>query len=290
MTGAVTERWYERFGIDGIECAAWLGVVPMALLAGRARVIRDSAECRRWLWIGLAFFVWSLGPWLRVGGFNTGLLLPQNLFAHVPILQNARIPGRAMVVVLASISVLCAYAVSTLTGRTRRLVVVLAAVVSIADFLPAPFPLTATSVPRVYESLRGNAPDDIVCELPLGVQDGFGMTGDFDTRSLLYQTVHEHPVTGGLISRVPASIVARYQEAPVLRSLLRLSAGQSADPADAALSRQDMLEGLGQARIHFVVLNVARAQPPLVDYVRTTLALPLMERDGTTELYTVPTK
>ena len=54
------------------------------------------------------FLVWALGPYLLVGGFDTGLKLPQILARFVPFVANARMPGRAIVVVFMALAVLVA--------------------------------------------------------------------------------------------------------------------------------------------------------------------------------------
>ena len=46
---------------------------------------------------GSRFLVWALGPFLLIGGFDTGLKLPEILARFVPFVANARMPGRAMV-------------------------------------------------------------------------------------------------------------------------------------------------------------------------------------------------
>ena len=68
----------------------------------------SSDRWRRWIWLTGLFFVWSLGSFLLVGGIDTGLPLPQLLGRMTPILSNARMPGRAIVMVQLGIALLCA--------------------------------------------------------------------------------------------------------------------------------------------------------------------------------------
>jgi hypothetical protein len=155
----------------------------------------------------LVFFVWALGPHLTVFGVNTGMTLPQAFLRYVPIVANARIPGRAMVMVYLALSVLSAIAISKRHDSRRPVLVLsLAAVILIADFLPAPFPLVAMDHPAIYEVLRQRREAGAVCELPLGIRDGLGERGAFDDRVLFYQTIHQRLV-GGFVARLPHAVV-----------------------------------------------------------------------------------
>ena len=47
-----------------------------------------------------------------------------------------------------------------------------------------------------------------VLELPLGIRDGFGEYGVLDSRVQDHQTLHEKPLVGGFVSRMPARPLA----------------------------------------------------------------------------------
>ncbi len=286
-SGPWTRALYEHLGLDRIEASAWFGLAPMALIAWALATHRDDRQVRRWLAIGALAFLWALGPWLRIAGFNTGLLLPQNLLAFVPILSNARMPGRALSIVFLTTGVAIAVALSHLPERRRRLAVIAAVLLIAVDFVPAPFPLTVLQAPRFFASLRERRDGLAVCELPAGARDGFGSLGRFDDRALLDATIHEHPIVGGSTSRLPATIADGYRGLPVVRSLFRLSAGEGIDPADADLSRDEAGAALHAARIGYIVLNRDAAPPALVDYVETHVPMKLLESDGPRDLFAV---
>jgi hypothetical protein len=73
------------------EDGGYMGLALLAVLGlawSRARRSRD--EVTRLVWIfGVGAWVLALGPWLRVGGFDTHIPLPDIVLAHVPILQDA---------------------------------------------------------------------------------------------------------------------------------------------------------------------------------------------------------
>src|SRR5262249_30874387 len=156
------------------------------------------------------FFIFSMGPWLHVAGLNTGLMLPQNLLARVPVISNARIPGRAIVVVMLALSLASGVAIAKLSGPRRRIVAAITALVIALGFLPALVQLTETAVPSIYHQLVTASSDDVVCPLPLGVRDGFSSLGAFDQYDLLYQTTHGHPIVGGFSARIPHDLRQQY--------------------------------------------------------------------------------
>jgi hypothetical protein len=203
------------------------------------------------------------------------------------VIANARIPGRAIVVVMLAVSLACGAALAKLSGTRRRIVAAITAVVMTIDFLPVPFQLTDTAVPSIYRQFAMTPADAVLCALPLGVRDGFSSLGAFDQRDLLYQTTHGHPILGGFSARIPQDLRQRYIDAPVIRSLISLSAGRSIDPGDQTLTRAETIEALHRLHIRYVLLNVETAPQELANYVHAKLPLALDARQDGRELYSV---
>ena len=304
--GDAVQRVYGRVGIDLIESTAWLGLVPLALAAWVVRRhwrsklgVASSPEntrsrlVRQWVFIGAVFFVWALGPHLMIWGTNTGMILPQALIRYVPLVNNARIPGRAMVVAYLALAMLVAFAVTELRARWRhsRTWLVVAAVLIVADYLPAPFPLVALERPVVYETLRDRTEPGVVCELPLGVRDGFGVRGTFDERVLFYQTIHSRPLVGGFVARLPTNVAAAYEADPLIADLLRLSSGGIAADVEREPPPADVVAASLRANgIRWIVLDRERASSRLVKYVEHVLPLTSVAQDGERWLYFVDVK
>jgi hypothetical protein len=298
LTGDVTRAAYERLHIDPMEESAWLGIAPLVLAALVVRRSPRDRESRIWLAITVCAFVWSLGPWLQLGGFNTGLLLPQNLAAHIPLISNARMPGRAMVIVYLGIAMLGAMAIARLPRSRQALALVAALAATTVDFIAAPVPLTQPRMPVLYADILAAGGDATVLEVPAGVRDGFGMIGRFDDLTLFYQIVHEHPIVGGFAARLPARIKQQYAEMPFVRSIFRLSQGLDPDPRDVAArlertssgalaAREQALQVLRDAHIGYVMVNRELAPPALVSFVTTRLPVILARSDGPRDLYVV---
>src|SRR5262249_45033709 len=98
LVGRSVRSLSQALRLDQIEGMAWLGIVPAAMAWIGLRRWRDVTARRAWTWTFAVFVIWALGPFLIVAGWNTALVLPQTALRYLPIVSNARIPGRAMVV------------------------------------------------------------------------------------------------------------------------------------------------------------------------------------------------
>jgi hypothetical protein len=350
LWGGSTRRIYDALDVDAIESSAWLGLVPAILVAWVIRRRWQLTLVRRWTAVAVLFFIWSLGPHLTVAGANTGLILPQTVIRLIPVLSNARIPGRAMVVVYLAIAVLAAVAVAqyrtSLTcawgpppsraqtpqralrrdlagagprelgpaeagtpkrktglrpvaakgdsitpgnrARDRRsaLAAVMIGSAIVADYLPAPFPLTRLEPPALYSVLRSRPERGAVCELPFGFRDGFGQRGTFDDRIMFHQTLHERPLVGGFVARLSPSVSRFYEHDPLLGTFLRLS-GATELPALAPPDRDEAGRLLEQYGIRFLVVNRRTASQELQAYVERTLPIAKVVDDEERTLYVV---
>lgn len=219
LYGGLIQSAYAAFGIDRMESVTWLGLVPLLLVAYAAVRLRSQAEVQRWLWVLALFGVWALGPYVMVFGTNTGFMLPQALMRFVPILSNARIPGRAFVMVSLAVAMLAALALASVPRRRAALAAIAAAALIFIDLWPGHPPLTSLDRPAIYDTLRAQPPGAVL-ELPLGIRDGFGEQGHLDHRVLFYQTLHQHPIAGGFIARLSPRLRQAYDADPLFGPLL----------------------------------------------------------------------
>jgi hypothetical protein len=287
--GGAARSAYRTFHIDPIESIGWLGIAPLLLAAWaiRSRALRQGL--RGWPLVGAVFSILALGPHLKILGMNTGMPLPFAVLRYLPVISNARIPGRAIVVTYLVLALLVAAGLAELRRKTARVGTVVTAVVSlavIADFFAAPFPLTSLDRPEIYLTLRDRPESGSLCELPLGLRDGFGEVGQWDDRVLFYQTIHERPITGGFVARLSPAIRAAYADDPLLAALLELSSAHVAEPL-ALPDRDASRERLHQDGIAFVMVNRAIASQALVAFVDEELPLRLIAKEGSRSLYVV---
>ena len=285
-TAAVFEQpWFNH-----VEGVAWVGVVPLILLLWprRGRSV-PSPDVRPWHAVLFIAFIWALGPRLVVAGFDVDLPLPQILVRFIPLVNNARVPGRAMVLVYLAVAVLVAIRVTRLEGIWRRAVTQWALLgLVLLDFLPAPMPLTRLSQPAVYATLARLSDGEAVCEVPFGFGDGMGDTGSPARDILYYATLHEHPLVGGSIGRKPPDVAAAYSNIPILDTLLRFASGSAASAIANGTSRPPALgESSAPLPCRYVVIDRATASSESVDYLQRTLPLALLAADSGRELYRV---
>ena len=217
LYGRAVTTFYADLGLDRIDAVGWLGIVPVVVMLMARGTWFDTEEARRWKVVLIVFAIWALGPFLTLAGVDMGLPLPQALARFVPLVENARMPGRAMVCVYLALGVLMALRVAGLaglkasttteasttdvvptfrsaSGRFRSalgrpsiqwaLIALL-----ILDYLHAPIPLTALDRPAVYEQLASIPDNGAVIEVPFGIGDGLSTGRGSQERRLLYNAI-----------------------------------------------------------------------------------------------------
>jgi hypothetical protein len=283
LVGSLAGHFYDMHRLDRIEAVGWLGVIPIVVLLTGRGTWSDREEARRWKAVLVVFAIWALGPFLTFGGHVLGLPLPQALARFIPLVENARMPGRAMVGVYLALGVLMAMRLAAAERRVGSrfgswavqwtLVALLA-----LDFLNAPIPLTALDRPKVYEHLASIRDLGGVIEVPFGIGDGLSEgIGNQNRRVLYYATIHGHPLVGGYIGRMPPGVASAYDAMPVVGNLLRLSSGQS-----------EIDDGTAQALpFRYLVIDTKTASPELIQYVKSVLDMDLIASGEGRELYAV---
>jgi hypothetical protein len=305
IVGTSVRRAYARYGIDAMESSAWLGLAPLILLVlalraaprnektrGREEPRRDeepwcNEEIRRWAVIGGAFGLWALGPYLTVLGHNTGLLLPEALARAIPIVNNARMPARAMALVAVAAAVVGAVAVARRRpSRASTWALSSVAALALLETLAAPLPLVAVPAPGVYARLAAGPSAGAVLTLPFGVRDGFLERGHMEHDALLGQTVHGRPLVGGFLARLSPRVWTWYESTEPFAALLALSEGGSPDtlPTCAAV-----LAGLREASVSTVIVYPNDMPPRLAAFVSSHMPLTRVDSDDTRVVYNIDT-
>jgi hypothetical protein len=191
-------------------------------------------------------------------------------------------------VVLAS-SVLCAWIVST--TRWSRPAIALVIALAIADGIPAPFPLYRLPAPgRIEQQVASDPRGGAVLELPVGLLDGMGETGRFDSPALVSQMAHEHPLVGGYVSRIAPRIRAGYEQRPAISALMAMSrlpvgSGAGDDGRRSVVLPDDLGPALLADRIGYVIVNTN--QVALTRQELEPRGLRFLMAEGPRELYRV---
>lgn len=242
LVGSGVQALYQSLDIDMMESGAWLGAVLPLYLLVLLRRQTWTVTLRTWLTILLVFVVWSLGPHLTAFGTRTGVLLPQALAHYVPILDNARIPSRAMIVVALAGAIGLAICLTHVRRRYWLHGVVVA--LAVAEGLAWPLPVTTVPPLDVYRPIEDDDADVAVLSVPFGLRDGFGERGTLVHEALLAQTVHRHRLAGGFVARLSPAITQWYDTYEPFSSLLR---------ATPLLPCREASSGLRSANVGYVV-------------------------------------
>ena len=119
--------------------------VPMLVMLGVAVVMLwHNLAARAAAIAGLLLLLVSMGPELRVGGYDTGLPLPFALISHVPVIDLVSVTRFGMVpaTIIGVLLALSADRVPLLTSR-RRVAFWVGLAVAIVPVLPKPLPVVA---------------------------------------------------------------------------------------------------------------------------------------------------
>lgn len=280
--GELVGMLYRAAWINSIEQSGWLTVVGLCGIAMALVRYRDEPDVRAWLVLGGAFLALAVGPFVRINGVDTGVPAPFALLRYLPGLSNARMPGRAIVVVQLAASVLTAMVLARRSTRWQDgawwlMFLVLEAV-------PHPAPLMA--LPRadaVDAAIAASTRRGSVLELPTGIRDGFGMRGWLDHRMLVHQVHHERPLVGGFVARMSPVLRERYLHTPFFVSVLEAS------DLDRPVERPLSSRGAAEQGVAFLVIDRDLMEHPRA-LDRAALAAAgfrYVASDGDRELYAV---
>ncbi|MEO6323294.1 MAG: hypothetical protein ABIT01_15380 [Thermoanaerobaculia bacterium] len=257
-----------------------LGLSILALLrratATRAVMLGGS--------IALFFFLLALGAHLKIGGLVTGIPLPTLLETRLPFLRDLRVPGRHAIPAMLGFGLLAGFGWDRIGSRALRFALAAALVI---EFFPAPMPLMTAAVPDVYHRLASDPRSFAVLEVPFGVRDGFGIMGKPDSRQLLGQTVHGHPILAGSVSRTTKELWQALAEPPVLYTLLQPNGPIRDWEANVARDKRDGPAWFLKNQVLAIVIHPEARNGPEEGYLQSVLPIGKRESfpDGTLLLW-----
>lgn len=289
--------WFGGFFHDGIARMPGgfvenVGSVPWVLIATlvAAWAWARTRMPRYWVAFTVFFALLTLGPFVRIAGFNTYVPTPWALLRYVPVVGAARVPTRMMVLVMFGLSVVLAFALSALRARVRRPGLLAAAVAGLllVEMLPAPRTLYSAEIPSIFRTIAADPRPVRVTHLPFGLRDGLTSYGNTNAAAQFFQTVHEKPLVGGYMSRLPGLQIEYYQSRRVTRGLIDLSEGREILEPRRTLLVERARRILPELNIGYVVVDTDRAPAALVDFAREAFSLTFVESSGKYALYRTP--
>ena len=310
-----------QFAIDKGQ-HIYVGYVALVLaMAGAWKGRRSRAT---WLWVGAAglFFLLTLGPSLRVAGYDTGIPLPFRIIEQLPFFKGNRYPSRYAVMLLLSLAPLVAGgALAVLraglaaggrhwaanrqdTPRLPAHLPLLAAAMlglMLFEHLSAPLPVSDLRVPALYEQVAREEGDFALLELPLGWRNGARVAGKQDVlimQQLWYQTTHGKRVLGGNTSRNPEYKFQYFSEQPVLARLIAMTNAADLPQHDAlravldaqpvtAAGREQAAAWAAFTNIRYVMVHRDKLTAETEAVAKDLLSLSLLAEEGDLALYRV---
>lgn len=231
-----TSGIFENFTYPGIFILASL----FFYLFFRRRLptkIRESIKPH--LFVGLAFAVLTLGPFLHIAGrwfltvgeeIRVVLPLPYVIFHQLPFMENIRVPGRLIPPGILAGTIVAAVIFNyfwqvRLRSKFLRwpIFAVLLAVFFVDQFYTIPSP-APTSIPKTAYKIIHNDPERAtVLEVPFLIRNGFVYFGKNDRLEFMGgQMVHGKPIIGGYMGRVGDAKFDYYKRNPFIGFVARL--------------------------------------------------------------------
>jgi hypothetical protein len=264
------------------ESTTYVGWIVLGLaLFGAAGRLRAGKPVALLLAVAGVFSVLALGSHLRVYGVPTGIPLPGLLLEQLPVLRLARAPGRYFVVAMLGFALLAALGWQQLRPAWLRwpLLALLA-----LDYAAFPLPSMSTDVGPAYRRLAEVPGDFAVLDVPVHVRDGYMAFGRRDSTPIFAQTLHQHRIVSGAVSRLPSWKWRAVLNAPVLGTLML------PEPPDPARLQRDRREGpafFSDWAIDAIVLDASMSGSTREDYLEEVLPIRSRERfaDGSQILW-----
>jgi hypothetical protein len=200
----------------------------------------------------------------------------------MPIVNNARIPGRAIVPATLCAVVLVALALTRARPRFRAVLGGLVAV-AVVESTAAPLPLTRMPGVAVYDRLQGTVTATRVLTVPFGVRDGLSQRGALQHADLYAQFHSPHALVGGFLARIPQSTWTWYENTEPFRTLLELSEAKA--PSSLPTCAQ-IAAGLRGGGVSHVVVTRPAVSAALLAFV-DRFPLRLVADDGQRMLFAV---
>jgi hypothetical protein len=193
----------------------YLGFVALAL-AGLGLWVWWRSENKRWLWwwcgITVATLSLSLGPYLRLNFsddpatlLSSGIPMPYQLLEKIPLINLARSPLRLLSLATLGISLMAGYGAGWIISKSHLLrfsksrygiAATLLLALFIADTLALPLKQDSLYYPTYFQEI-GKDSDRSYGLLELPITSHYTR----DSRRMFFQTIHQHPIAGGYVSR-----------------------------------------------------------------------------------------
>jgi hypothetical protein len=229
-----------------------------------------------WGGVALGFTLLALGPQLQIKGQIYQTSLPYQLLATtVPLFAITGIPGRFMVMTSLALAMLTGYGMVNLAewlkelavrskqrevkgGNIRRAILYgLIGVLITLEYLAIPLRLSRTEVAEFYQTLAADPETYAILDIK------------WDANFLMHaQTIHNKPLIGGWLARLPAEQAAYLDQPGLEKAFLYLLLGpEGSQISDVATIPPAIQTALAERNVRYIIDHDNLAGPWLAQWV-----------------------
>ncbi len=227
----------------------------------------------------------SFGPFLHFFGVETNIVMPHYVIqSFFESYNNIRFPARWLILAQIFLSGIFAlilnYIFININKKFKNILGVLVCVGLIIDvaYLPREITnITNTKETEIYNSIN-NKDNKVVMYLPLSISSGYFNIGETTKRPMVYQMIHEHPIFGGHLSRLPFNYLDDYSNENVINFLLNSN----------ELSQEDFDGFIIKYNIGYIVIDKDKLNIRIEDlkkYLLNSLYFKECKHDEYNEMY-----
>ena len=265
-----------------------------------------------WAIATLVFLMLTLGPSLRVLGYDLHVPLPFTLVSRLPFFEGNRYPSRYSVMLLVCLAPLLATGFAQCASRVayrsphnmpRAVWTLFAALLAalLFEHLSVPLPLSDLRIPPLYQRAAMEPGDFTLLEVPPGWRNGARVAGKQDVvimQELWSQSAHGKRLLGGNTSRNPEVKFQYFSEDPTLARLIATTNAADVPQHDllrAALSadaitdddRRRAQEWAAFVNVRYAMVHRAKMPAQTERTLLALLPLTLVAEEGDLALYRV---
>lgn len=192
----------------------YLGLIGIAATLSALTWRKHRSEVWAWSAIAALFILLSIGPILRYSGqVYEDIRLPGSVLMNFDLFRSVR-PNLFHIGFLLPFAVLSSYGISRWLTRlpshpkARKVVVILLALIMLAEYWVGQFPLEPLIVSPIYDQFASDKDEYALIDLPMGYTES--------KRYLYLQSIHGRPIIEGMSSRMPPDAFEYINANPLL--------------------------------------------------------------------------
>jgi len=193
-----------------------LGVI---ILTALSIIVFHSKIVWQWWLVAFIAFLLCVGPSIYVNGHAIMPNLLYSIMSSIPFMSLARESSRWGVFLIIALSVIIGYFCSAVAGQSfyHRAILLVCGLLIYTELIATPIVLYdgLNKIPSFYQKLAQQPSSGGVLDVPFDLVGAQGPASEY----MLYQTVHEKPITSGYISRTPIRIANMFQKYPFINQL-----------------------------------------------------------------------